>query len=210
MTPQARRWFVFVSTLPLASLLWAGCAGAPGYRGTAVPAEQPQKLAKEDGWIVVHDVPLIRQKAKDCGPAALSSVLTYWGEPTSAHEVRAALGRPQTERLKAGELREYARQRGFLAFAFYGSWSDIKHELENGRPVVVGVAKPYGKDRALAHYEVVVGLNATKQQILLMDPADGWRKNTLTGFESEWAPTKHITLVVFPNESKSERSASRE
>src|SRR5215510_2812526 len=119
MTPPKRRRLVLLSTLPIGLLVWAGCAGAPGYRGTAVPAERPQKVAKEDGWIVVDDVPLVRQKARDCGPAVLSSVLTYWGEPTSVRAIRAGLGRPQNERLKAGELRDYAKKRGFQAFTFY-------------------------------------------------------------------------------------------
>ena len=66
--------------------------------------------------------------------------------------------------------------------------------------MLVGLAKPMALTggRALAHYEVVVGLNRSKRLILSLDPGDGLRENTLEGFAREWAPTRQVTIVVLP------------
>jgi hypothetical protein len=49
--------------------------------------------------------------------------------------------------------------------------------------------------RALAHYEVVIGMNRARRLILSLDPSVGLRENTLEGFAREWAPTHQVTIV---------------
>jgi hypothetical protein len=63
--------------------------------------------------------------------------------------------------------------------------------------VLVGVAKPF-RNKDMAHYEVVVGFHHAKRLVLTLDPAAGWRENTLEGFAREWVPTNQVTLVAFP------------
>jgi hypothetical protein len=57
--------------------------------------------------------------------------------------------------------------------------------------------------RALAHYEVVIGLNRSRRRVLSLDPAVGVRENSFEGFAREWAPTRQVTIVVFPREPSS-------
>lgn len=191
--PRPARARAFILVLCCASL--AGCAR---YSGSAVEAD-PERVAQEPGWVLAHDVPLVRQRgARDCGAAALSSVLAYWGQRASPGEISSGLANDVDRTgLTAGELERYARERGLAAFVFHGSLEDIAHELSNGRPVVVGVAKPYQKDKALSHFQVVTGYHPGKKRLLLMDPGEGWRQNSTVGFEKEWSPTGRVTLVVF-------------
>jgi ABC-type bacteriocin/lantibiotic exporter with double-glycine peptidase domain len=177
-----------------AALTGAGCAT---YQGSAAGAGQwlPRK---EPGWIWVSGVPEVRQPGeKDCGPAALSAVLTYWRHPVRSEEIRTSLGLASDVRVQAGELSTYARRLGFDAYVFKGDIDDLVSELKNGRPVIVGVAKRYGQ-KALSHYEVVVGIQPDSQTLFTLDPADGWIKNTVSGFMTEWEPTGHVMIVVFP------------
>ena len=99
-----------------------------------------------------------------------------------------------TKGWKAGQLRDLARERGLQAFVVSGGIDDLTHEIGQGRPVMVGLVKRYG-DKPLAHYEVVIGIHAEKRRILTLDPADGWREDSLEGFAREWTPTKQVTLV---------------
>ncbi|HEV8247859.1 MAG TPA: cysteine peptidase family C39 domain-containing protein [Polyangiaceae bacterium] len=177
----------------LGSLVTTACAS---YRGTAESARIDQ-VVREPGWVGVANLPDVRQSgAKDCGAAALSAVLGYWGQPVDAErldrELRAGPGRG----IRAGDLRDYARGHGLLAFAFYGSLEDVKRELALGRPVIVGTIKPYDDGRAAAHYEVVVGYHPGRRLVMTLDPAHGFRKNSLDGFMAEWASTNWVTLVV--------------
>lgn len=65
--------------------------------------------------------------------------------------------------------------------------TDIAYEIGHGRPVIVGVGKQFEKDKAIAHYEVVIGYEPDKRQVLLLDPALGWQVNSFEGFGKEWS-----------------------
>jgi ABC-type bacteriocin/lantibiotic exporter with double-glycine peptidase domain len=145
----------------------------------------------------VQGVPIVRQRSqKDCGAAALAAVLEYWGKPTAQERISAAV-ETSSLGIRAGELQRYAESAGLKAFVFNGAFEDLTHELQSGRPAIVGMAKPIGGDRALAHYEIVVGYHPKTHRVLTIDPAEGLRENTLVGFMTEWQPTERLTLVVF-------------
>jgi ABC-type bacteriocin/lantibiotic exporter with double-glycine peptidase domain len=175
-------------------VLGSGCAT---YQGKAVGADQSLP-SREAGWIWVSGVPEVRQEGeKDCGPAALSAVLSYWGHRTTSGDIQVALGRGPGERVSTRELKEYVQGRGLDAYVLEGNIADVVSELKNGRPVIVGVAKRY-EQRLLAHYEVVVGIHPSSNAILTLDPARGWRRNELGAFMTEWEPTHRVLVVVFP------------
>jgi ABC-type bacteriocin/lantibiotic exporter with double-glycine peptidase domain len=139
----------------------------------------------------------VRQRGKsDCGVAALSSVLSYYGKGSSLAVLEQRLGGAAGKGVRARRLRDYARSQGLAAFVFYGTMNDLRHELDRGRPVIVGVAKPYAGKRALTHYQVVVGYDPRGEQLLTLDPADGLRKYPVAGFLREWQATKRVAIVV--------------
>lgn len=169
----------------------AGCAS---YTGTARDVS-PSVLDSEPGWVAIRDVPyLAQQSEEDCGAAAMGMVVSYW-TGVAAAELAAAL-RPETGRgIKAGRLRDFARSRGLASFLIAGELDDLAHELSRGRPVLVGLVKPHRKE-SFAHYEVVVGMHRARGEIVTLDPAAGWRSNTLKGFLAEWLPAGRLTLIV--------------
>ncbi len=173
----------------------AGCAGI-GYTGAARELSSTA-VDSEPGWIAVHGVPLYRQQHQhDCGPTALAMVLRYWDH--DAH-VEALLEQRDDERRSTADLRKLARDRGFAAFVLEGTVEDLVHEISNGRPVIVGVAKPSVNGR-VSHYEVVIGIHPASRRIATLDPAEGWRQNTYAGFLDEWLSTGRVLLVVLPEE----------
>jgi len=177
------------------ALASAGCGAA--YQGTAVDTEK-SVLAREPGWVWVSGVTDVRQAGdKDCGAAALSAVLGYWGQARAPDAIETALHRAKGQGLRAGELVSYARDAGFESHVFYADLGDVTAELRGGRPAIVGVAKRYGQD-TLAHYEVVVGVHPISKSVLTLDPANGWRRNTVDGFNAEWAPTGRVLITVSP------------
>jgi ABC-type bacteriocin/lantibiotic exporter with double-glycine peptidase domain len=177
-------------------VLLAGC-----YTGSArtVSSDRLAVLANEPGWLLVRDVPFIAQQTdRDCGAAALAMVLGFWNLPTTPEEISGHFP-ADGNGLRAGHLRDLARAKGLDAYLISGQLRDLANELGRGRPVLVGVAKPY-RTKDLAHYEVVVGFNHAKRLVLTLDPAVGWRQNTLEGFAREWVPTNQVTLVALPRQ----------
>jgi len=176
-------------------LVLALALAAPAcYTGSAhsLPANSVSALAHDPEWRIVRDVPFVAQQTtSDCGPAALAMVLAHFGAPPATT--------PELARgdVRAGTLRDVARSQGLEAYVVSGTFDDLFTQVARGRPVLVGLAKPmaFTGGRALAHYEVVVGVNRAKRLILSLDPAVGLRENTLEGFAREWAPTKQVTIV---------------
>jgi hypothetical protein len=199
-------------------LLCVASSGCVAYTGSARDVA-PNVWKQERGWIAVDNVPLLRQQGElDCGPTALAMVLSYWrpGSPPAdwlgaasgqglsgqgvsgqADGAAAQAASPGSERVSTGELRDRARALGLTAEVVTGDLRDIRFELSNGRPVIVGVAKPTAEG-AVAHYEVVVGLHPDSKRIATLDPAVGWRQNSYQGFLREWIPTGRVLLVVAP------------
>jgi ABC-type bacteriocin/lantibiotic exporter with double-glycine peptidase domain len=175
------------------AVLTLGCAS---YRGTAKDV-RPSAVAEQGNWWMVPKFPLVLQEGShDCGAAALSAVLRFWGRSTTPDEIAKALGK-KNERLRAGEMAAYARSVGLNTYVFYGTMTDVVYELRHGRPVIVGLGKKVDDKRALAHYEVAVGYEPQQKQVLLMDPGRGWQIDSLQGFGEEWARSKGVTIVAF-------------
>jgi len=126
-------------------------------------------------------------------------VLAHFGVSATIDQV-TALAPPSDGGVRAVALRDVARGKGLEAFIVSGTLKDLVAQIDRGRPVLVGLAKPMVGARAIAHYEVVVGINRTKRLILSLDPSRGPRQNTFEGFAREWVPTYQVTIVILAEE----------
>ena len=173
---------------------WLGLSACSVYTGTATTM-QPNTLHKEPGWVSIEGVPELRQAHElDCGPTALAMVLSYYGV-ADRKSVLAAL--PADKRVSVSDLRDLARKLGLESYVVEGKPEDLVFELQHGRPVIVGVAKPTLQD-AVAHYEVLVGMHRDSQRVATIDPAAGLRENTFGGFLTEWQGSGRVLLLVIP------------
>ena len=188
--------------LAFVALLTSACSA---YMGSATTLS-PQTLREEPGWISVRGVQPLQQKdAYDCGPTALHMVLNYW-QPERASQGVPEL--PLDRQASTAELRDAARRRGLSAFVVEGEPEDIVHELEAGRPVIVGVAKRTVGNNAVTHYEVVVGMHRASRRVATYDPAAGIRQNSFGGFLMEWHAAGRVLLVVMPKARATEQTSS--
>ena len=180
-----------------AGLVTAGCAYTGGAREF-----RSAELDGEPGWIAVRGVPEIRQrKPEDCGIAALAMVLAHWKASATTDEIEAACPAVPGKGSRAGDLRDFARRKGLQAFLLRGGPADFRKELGRGRPLLVGMIKPYAS-AALSHYEVVVAWHPERRIVVTIDPARGWRQTGWEDFVREWDPAQRLMLVVFPGREK--------
>ena len=177
--------------------LSSGCAT---YSGGGRPITAADVKA-EDGWIVAAATPTVRQRDHaDCAAAALSMLAQRWHVRHGQHaEVAAALPPPTDGGVRLGDVRDAARALGLVAFAVVGDQGVLAHELEAGRPVIVGLLRPYSRGRALSHFEVVIALRRSDDkvvEVVTIDPGSGWLLRPWSDFEAEWTPAANSTLVV--------------
>lgn len=146
---------------------------------------------------MVRGVPRVMQESSDdCGAAALTSVLRFWGRSATPASIEAQIGR-DNRRLRAGDMVAYARREGLRSYVFFGDLADIRYELERGRPVLVGLGKALDSKRGVLHYEVVIGYEPKQERLLLLDPDRGFQVDSVAGFSQEWMRSKGVTIVTF-------------
>jgi ABC-type bacteriocin/lantibiotic exporter with double-glycine peptidase domain len=153
-------------------------------------------------WI---DVPFVAQTKDGCGSAAISMIMRYW-ENRAGHaatssadpeRIQAELYSPPAGGIPASKMREYFQASGYRAFAFRGNWNDLKHHVEEGRPLIVSLkaSGPIGPP----HYVVVAGIDVERGYVYIHDPAQQkLLRMSREGFESEWNPTHNWTLLALP------------
>lgn len=179
----------------LAAALLGGCFGSA--RSFA-----PARFEREPGWVAVASVPVLRQAGvRDCGAVVAAMLLRHWGLTATQEDVRAASGVASDHGLRAGFLRGHLQDRGLQVFLFEGSFGDLEHELARGRPVLVGVVKLVGNE-PYAHYQIVVGASRAREEIVVIDPADGMSVYSFAGFMRQWMPTRFLTMAVLPAPAK--------
>jgi ABC-type bacteriocin/lantibiotic exporter with double-glycine peptidase domain len=153
-------------------------------------------------WI---DVPFVAQTRDGCGSASISMVIRYWENrsgrtpPPSAdpEKIQAALFSPAAGGIRASMMWKYFQDIGYRAFAFQGEWGDLRHHLEEGRPLIVGLRA--GGAHGPLHYVVVVGIDSERGYIFANDPAQQkMLRISKEGFESEWSATHNWTLLAVP------------
>jgi len=182
-------------TLVLALLGAAGCSSL----GESTPFD-PQELDSTPGWVAVRAVPVVLQREKtDCGAASLSMVLTHWKIGATLDDVVRDCPTIPERGIRAKDLRDFARAHGLRSYLIHGCWEDLGKEVGLGHPVIVGLVKPDGSG-ILTHYEVVVAVHPELQAVVTLDPARGWRRNSMSGFCKEWEPAGFLTLVFFPGD----------
>ncbi len=169
------------------------CTGCSGYIGTAQefdPAKAPATLDWLDG------IEAIRQKDEnDCGLAALAMVLRWHEDAVTLDELARTCPRGEGGGVTATSLRDAARGRGFRGHIVAGAIQDLREHIAKGRPLIVGLVKPY-LDRSLNHYEVAVGIDDTEKVVITIDPARGWTWNSFDGFLAEWEPAGRPLLII--------------
>lgn len=149
-----------------------------------------------------------QQQAADCGAAALTSVVRYWGADVAPGSIFAerAPANPAFG-YSIGELRTASDKLGLASSRLLEQSDYIMALVDDGLPVIAPIEKPYERrdifDFMLAsmlsrwvvdafvggaptvnHYVVLLG--ADDQLVYLLDPQDGYRTIERAAFLEQW------------------------
>jgi ABC-type bacteriocin/lantibiotic exporter with double-glycine peptidase domain len=143
------------------------------------------------------DVPYFPQQAGLCGPASLTSVLTYWREEISVEEVTRAVYLPELNGALGMDLTRFARSKGMRAESYAGSLSDIKDHLSQGIPLIAflnlgGVVFPVG------HFVVITGLDEAREEVIVHSGSEENKPIPYQTFMAAWEKTNYWTLQLLP------------
>lgn len=161
---------------------------------------KPLREARLSDKAVVLNVPVVMQDDKyDCGVAALSMLLAYYGHPCDKqHAATLREKAARDEGLSGGDLEDYLKAEGLNTALFSGELSHGLHglyyHLERGRPLVVAM----NVSDAGNHFVLVTGYDAPNDWILIQDPQRGALVCVSGQFDYAWKRGSYFTLLATP------------
>jgi predicted double-glycine peptidase len=147
------------------------------------------------------DVPFAAQEKNGCGAASVAMVMQYWqreqghSKDVNVRTIHRALYSEGARGVYASDLQRYLQAEGIRSYVFRGEWADLKHHLENGRPLIVALKS--GRDGL--HYVVATGIDPANDLVFKHDPAmRKLMKQHRTEFEMQWRGAENWTLLALP------------
>ncbi len=177
----------------LAVLALAGCAGTPQ---TRLLLDNPPDLPPA---IELTGVPFFPQQEYHCGPAALASIFNYLGTSVEPDEIARRVYVPELKGSLRSEVVAATRQYDLLPVRMPGRMDALLAELAAGNPVFV--LQNLGLDSVpVWHYEVVVGYDFERREMILRSGEYPRALREFAVFERTWQRAGHWALVIVPPE----------
>ena len=177
---------IHILILLIAYLIIPGCAG----KSTAPVENRASESAK-----VIDGVPFVKQKDRFCGPAAMASVLEYYGDDITQEEVAEKVYTPKLEGALISDMENFARERGFRTEVVNGDMNALENEIDAGVPVILLVDR--GKwIVSVPHYYVVYGYDLEKGVVIVNTGDDSGVAMPFNRLEGEWEKMNRLMLIV--------------
>lgn len=151
--------------------------------------------AAEPGKVTIDGVPFIKQKDKYCGPAAMASVMQFYGRDVGQDEIAEAVFTPGLDGALISDMENYARAEGYKTEAVNGSEESLTVLIDEGTPVILLVDRGKWKV-SVPHYYVVYGYDPVKEVFILHTGEKGGQEIPYDKLDGEWKKMNRLMLVI--------------
>ncbi len=140
-------------------------------------------------------VPFVKQEGGYCGPAAVSSVMAYYGSAVDQKTIGDAVYSKKLKGSLISDLENYARVKGFQTRLSQGGMDDIRKNISGGKPVIVLVDMGFWVISD-PHYLVVTGFS--DREIIAHTGHEALKRFPIKDFETIWKKNGSVFLVIYP------------
>ncbi len=186
-----RHWRISfrVALILVPSLLISGCAA---HNFSAI--RRDLGTAGYDGHYI-QSVPFEKQTRYQCGPAALSSVMKYWGKAVSQEEIAKTVYIPRLHGTLDFDLEDYPKNYGLWVRSYSATFEDLKAKIKKDIPLIV-LQREVPQFLNRYHYLVVVGYDEPRGLVVAHA---GYKQDavfTTKEFLKKWDGTQRWALLV--------------
>lgn len=167
-------------------------------------AARSTPAAVESANVLLTGFRHIYQTWNNCGPATTSMNLSYYGWPGGQADAAKFL-KPNAEDVNVSpdQIVAYAQSQGFNAIPrFNGTLSMLKQFLQAGIPVLIEKGfEPDATSGWEGHYELIVGYNDAKGEVIAMDSYTG--PNQAVPYDLldwYWSHFNRTYIIVYTND----------
>ncbi len=171
----------------------SGCASLPAYR------VGPPEFPNDQQVHFIQKAPPVGQRAYQCGPAALESVMRRWGYEVDAEEIGRDLGSQGARGVLNFTLAQVARDRGFWTEMHESNLEELKGWIRNDIPPLVALqVGPFWS--FTYHFVVLTGFNDREGILYANIGYPETRAIRVPHFLKSWQRAGNWTLIVCPLE----------
>ncbi|MBI5588547.1 MAG: C39 family peptidase [Deltaproteobacteria bacterium] len=145
----------------------------------------------------IKGVPFFPQNEYMCGPAALASVVGYWGEKAGMRDVEKEVYEEKLKGTLPLDLFIYAKEKGFDAVYYKGSMADLREKIRGGTPLILFLNLGY-EIYPVGHYIVAIGYDDKSKAVIAHSGMTEEDVFTYDELLKSWGKTGFSTLLVRP------------
>ncbi|HTN43267.1 MAG TPA: C39 family peptidase [Nitrospiria bacterium] len=148
---------------------------------------------------LIDGVPFYPQEELGCGPAAVASLLAYWGRPVSLEEITREV---YLEKLKGSlpiDLERSAQTHGLAVSSYPGSMDDLRLHLGKNQPVIVFLNLRW-RLFPQGHFVVVTGYDGIHSVVIVHSGDRAYERMPVDTFLNAWSKTGYWSLLILPPE----------
>ncbi len=145
----------------------------------------------------IGNVPFYRQEESSCGPAALASVASFWGQRVNLDQIKASVYVAELRGTLPMDMERFMREAGLKTTSSAGTLDELKARIRENVPVICLLDLGFGIYRR-PHYVTVIGFDDVKRVIIAHD---GLTANKVIGYEKfskAWGRAGDWMLIALP------------
>jgi tetratricopeptide (TPR) repeat protein len=145
----------------------------------------------------LSDTAFYPQKEYQCGPAALATILNYYGARTSPEQLKPQIYLPARQGTLRSEVVAATRRYDMIAVELTPTLDALLSEIAAGNPVLVfqNLAFDWWPQW---HYAVAIGYDLDTKEIILRSGTRARWITPLSVFETTWRRADYWALVIKP------------
>lgn len=155
----------------------------------------PEITSSSDSAKIIRNVPFVRQKDKFCGPAALASVMNFYGQNISQDQVAKEIYSPELKGALISDMENFARKMGYNASTINGDENTLISLVDEGIPSIILVDLGIWVV-SVPHYYVVYGYNESKETFIINTGFTSNKKIYYKDLDKEWEKMNRLMLIV--------------
>jgi len=147
----------------------------------------------------ISGVSFVEQETNWCGPASLTMVLNYWGDPVNQSEIGCVVD-PEHDGTDVWQMISFLESKGYVTYEFdrnsleyrSSAMDELKMWVSHDYPVIVSQWMWF--PGSVWHYRVVVGYDAEK--IYVTDPFGSSITFSIETFSQLWDNNEYGLIVI--------------
>ncbi|MGB7293720.1 MAG: C39 family peptidase [Thermodesulfobacteriota bacterium] len=144
---------------------------------------------------IIRNVPFVRQRDKFCGPAAMASVMNFYGQNVSQDEIAKEVYSPELKGALISDMENFAREMGYNASTVNGDENTLISLVDEGIPSIILVDLGIWVV-SVPHYYVVYGYNESKETFIINTGFTSSKEINFKDLDKEWEKMNRLMLIV--------------